>query len=328
MNPNYFIKENEEKIKHLFIKTVNESYGYFYLTAMHKLIQYTPADSIAVGVSYGNSLLTENHFKGGLVKFCKDYQDVYYDFLNLKRAVENSASKIKRCFCIWGYWSIAYDISSGKTKETETRRSIEYTLFKDPHHWKNPCDIWGYVRDTFENPGEFSLAVDFIESLMLEGLISNDVNNSQALTYYNKYHEQTVSGYKQTADYKTLPEDIRETIGRHRAEVHNKLIKYEKTVAENTQIINSMLEYLKKNDITPIVIFPPFSKAYLNNLNPQYKEIIYGIFENSPVSIEILDLNNIDIWTPEDFFDADHLNAVGADKASRIIASEFNLADF
>lgn len=328
MDPNYFIKKNKEKIKQLFIKTMNESYGYFYLAAMHKLIRQTPADSVAVGVSYGNSLLTEKHFKGGLVKFCKDYQDIYYDFLNLKRAVENSASKIKRCFCIWGYWSIAYDISSGKTKETEIRRSIEYTLFKDPHHWENPCDIWGYVRDAFKNPDEFSLAVDFIESFALKAFISNDANNPQMRSFYNEFHEQTISGYDQTADYKTIPEDIRETIGKRRAEVHNKLIKYEKTVAENTQIINSMLEYLEKNGITPIVIFPPFSKAYLNDLDPRYREIIYGILENSPVRIEILDLNNIDIWTPEDFFDADHLNSDGADKASRIIASELDLADF
>ena len=273
MDTNYFITKNEGKIKQLFIETMNESYGYFYLVAMHKLIRQNPFDSIAIGVSYGNNLLIEKHFKGGLVKFCKDYQDVYYDFLHLKRAVENSMSRIRRCFCIWGYWSIAYDISLGKTKETETRRSIEYTLFKDPHHWTYPHDIWGYVRNTFENPDEFKLAADFIENLALKGFISDDAKNPQLLTYYNKYHLQEMSGCKYTGSYRTIPEDTREMIGKHRAEVHNKLIRYEKTISENTQIISNMLEYMQRNDITPIVIFPPFSKAYLNNLDPQYKKI-------------------------------------------------------
>ncbi len=52
---------------------------------------------------------------------------------------------------------------------------------------------------------------------------------------------------------------------------------------------------------------------------------MYGIFEKSPVNVEFLDMNDINIiWQTGDFLDTDHLTERGACRTSQIIASEFN----
>lgn len=63
----------------------------------------------------------------------------------------------------------------------------------------------------------------------------------------------------------------------------------------------------------------PFTKWYNQYINPQYKEDIYQLLDNLDLPVEFLDMNELDYFTDSDFLDTDHLNDIGAEKASKVL---------
>ena len=48
-------------------------------------------------------------------------------------------------------------------------------------------------------------------------------------------------------------------------------------------------------------------------------EDIYQLPDNLDLPVEFLDMNELDCFTDSDFLDTDHLNDIGAEKASKVL---------
>ena len=127
-NWDYFIA-----LKNIALQYTWNNYDYCYLKAMHEKNKTIGTETIIVGSSYTmNGVINEN-ITGGCINFSIQSQDIYYDFQNIKKAVEEGKKKIKNCIINIGYYSLYYDISRGKTIWALIPR-VYYALFGDAHH--------------------------------------------------------------------------------------------------------------------------------------------------------------------------------------------------
>lgn len=116
-----------------------------------------------------------------------------------------------------------------------------------------------------------------------------------------------------------LSESEREGYARLRAADHNRLYTHKESRTENGRLIEDIAEYLSNRNIRTVFVVFPFTKWYNQLINPQYKEDIYQLLDKLDVPIEFLDMNELDCFTDNDFLDTDHLNDLGAEKASKVL---------
>lgn len=79
------------------------------------------------------------------------------------------------------------------------------------------------------------------------------------------------------------------------------------------------MKYLSERNIRTVFVVFPFTKWYNKYINPQYKEDIYQLLDNLELPVEFLDMNDLECFTDSDFLDTDHLNDIGAEKASKVL---------
>ena len=83
----------------------------------------------------------------------------------------------------------------------------------------------------------------------------------------------------------------------------------------------------KKNNINIVYITTPTDKSYYENLNKiQIEKTIKTITDlvKNNSNCYYLNLLNSEKFTKEDFYDADHLNEIGAKKLSLLLNAEIN----
>lgn len=151
LNRNYFVQEERKNVDFL-----NEHYEFCYLESMHYFNTRQKTDTIITGLSYGvNGVESDIIGEGSTLNLAMHSQDLYYDFLHMKRVVENSIS-ISNCIVTLGYYSLYYDLSLSSSK----RKCITtyQPLFSDTHHMKEndngfcieyPEEIRNFVHQFF-----------------------------------------------------------------------------------------------------------------------------------------------------------------------------------
>ena len=118
--------------------------------------------------------------------------------------------------------------------------------------------------------------------------------------------------------------------GKTAAKRHTKDInsdKYQEIFNDNILVLNSILEWCKKNNINVLLLTPPAFETYRKNLNQEQLEKtiitsrnICSKYENCNYYNLLFDTNFVKI----DFFDADHLSEMGAKKLSVLINGKIN----
>lgn len=99
-------------------------------------------------------------------------------------------------------------------------------------------------------------------------------------------------------------------------------VNYKPIFDDNKLIINNIVEWCKNRDIRLILLTPPAFETYCKNLNKEQLNITIetakriGIENNNCIYLNLLNDTRFDA---KDFYDADHLSEIGAEKLSKLI---------
>jgi hypothetical protein len=216
-------------------------------------------------------------------------QSLNYDWLILNKH-KNSIKKLKYLIIPIDFCSLYYNIEEGPEKWKVKNYSICYDISKD------------LIPQNFE---------------ILSGKVSNNIlrvynyflNNKTDLSC-NQFGFGISNTSKQNHD---LIETGKSAAIRHTVDIK----KYNFTYLNNVRIINHFTEFAKNRKIKLIFITSPGYFSYVQNLNKIQLKNTYSIIQNLSKmnkSIYYFDFLKDKSFIAKDYFDADHLNEIGAKK--------------
>ena len=291
------------------IDYLNSHYDYCYLDSMHYINENYDTQAIITGLSYGLVGVDAQKMRY-TINFCMHSQDLYYDYLHARRAVLTGRGKIRKCYISLGYYSLFYDMSLSINK---VRCSQIYgPLFEYYHHAEK--------IDREKSTEIESKKVEHYRRFAHEFFAGEPSYYGVAVTreaiseFYSIYEKE----------WWEVPGQDRDKMAAETAIKHNRHIKRKETFKENVGIMENYIRFLVQNDIMPIVIVTPFSMEYKSYILKEYKEILLHVLEMLPYRIEFMDMNDLDVFEPEDFLDMTHLNQKGAEKAADMLNKIFD----
>jgi len=296
-----FLRENllpEEK--RYLIDYLNSNYDYCYLSAMHNIQVIEKPEVIITGSSHGLDAINAYRLPSRAVNLSMHTQDLYYDYLNILKAVSQNEN-IRVCVVTVGYYSLHYDLS--RTSYNYRCYEVYKPLFNDIHNAKAD-----YVGKCFKNPSESEK--DFYTSYFAQ---------------YNHYYgpavlrDHTNGEIRKHGGWCNLSAIEREQYAQNRADKHNKHIKYIDTYKENSGTLLKIAELCHEKNIRLLVAVMPFTQEYMRHIYAGYKDILIEQLERIPYGVEFIDFNEADCFCTEDFVDSDHVSDSGAEKVTEIL---------
>jgi hypothetical protein len=112
---------------------------------------------------------------------------------------------------------------------------------------------------------------------------------------------------------------------RHSKDIND--IKYKNILRDNEQTLNSIIAWCKNRNIRIVLLTPPAFKSYRQNLNKTQLNVTIGIAKKTDLdnnNCVYLNLLNDTSFVAKDFYDADHLSEIGAEKLSKLINEKIN----
>ncbi len=317
-----------EGIRRICYEYLYQNYDYCYLSAMHDKNRLYGADTIIIGNSHAmNGILERELFNAGdVLSFCISSQDLFYNFLHLKKAVEDGARPIKRCLVNLGYYTLHWDLSKSET--IQGMISTTYmNLFDENsvHHFKSAqrADLFAEIdfdRNMYPESIAKPFAANWAEGVMLEQ--SSFYGDMMRREDNNMLGVQKVNWGALTLEQKVGYVNNRVING------HNRHIKYKETRAENGAILKEMVAFMAEHGIKPYFFITPYTKLYMDMIEPKYRPDIFEALDALDVPVEFLDMNfYADIFSDADFIDSDHLNMQGAHKATAVLNGYIQMAE-
>ncbi len=306
----YFIELKKIALYYLYC-----NYDYCFLDAMHERNKTIGTNTIIVGSSHAMNGVIESEFDSLPINFSISSQDIFYDYLNVRRALDNAREKIDTCIINLGYYMMYQDVSlSDKVGEYLIPR-VYKPLFNNVHNYIKPTDydMFGSVKYDSELFSEELVKIfsrEWVQKLMVEvgsfyGFFRTREDNSRL----------KLSGI----DWKNLSYEEKERIAIERTNDHNRIKKHINSWKENESILKEMTEMLHEKKVRIIFAIFPFTKWYNKYINPDFGSEIFECLDNLDVEVEYINMNDYDIWNDDDFVDTDHLNDIGAKKASSVL---------
>ncbi len=311
----YYSQEYFDELKNIVIRFAFQNYDLYYLKTMHQLNREEGAAVIATGSSYGQIGLEMGRFhaSGGMINFSMSGQDLFFDYMQIKKAVREGKRKIETCLLCLGYYALYQDLSLS----TNVGRSIPnvlYPVLGELHHWPSskplvPLFDWEFDRSLFPEEAVLPLCEQWITGFFRqERSYFGSIRKRERINRYVINHDRPWS---------EASAEEQEQEGMRRAAEHNRQMKYTASREENIAILKEMMAFLEENEIRPIVVFMPFTKVYLKYLDPCMKEELMETLIKSSSSVEIMDFNEMGIVFPGEMFqDTDHLTLAGAEIVS------------
>lgn len=311
----YYSSDYFIKLKDLALQYARSNYDYCYLRAMHERNRCVGTPTIIAGSSHAMNGIVNEKIDGGCINFSVSSQDIYYDFLHIKKALREGKTKIKNCIINIGYYMLYQDLSSSKVMSYLIPRVYE-PLFGDAHHYKS------------ERPYDMLQKLTFEREIYSEELIYRLGNEwaagffSDEPSYYGSMltrENNNILGIKKVI-WNQLTDEEKKDIAIKRTNDHNRLKKHIQSRTENAEIIYEMAEYLYQKGVIPIFVIFPFTAWYNSYIDKEYKQDIVRVLESLPFPVEFLDMNDYEgIFDDSDFLDTDHLNMQGALKATEFL---------
>lgn len=291
----------------------DKKYGFYLLqSGLNRCLKEKDINSIIVGNSYSLMSISEYDLNNKAVKLAFNSQDLYYSIELAKKAVQLNEN-IKECILGISYYVLRHDLSRGRNDYSKSLISnVYYPLLKDAHNSKEDC----------------VLEPDSICTCDIDILISSifDLKKIECFIFEKLYNLENKT-FRQVVDdmqkWEKLSKEDKENVALNRANVHNKMFKYNNTKLEYSILLKDFISYLKDKNIKLTVIVFPTTKQYDDNIITEFKDELESVLnylrENKA---SILDLREYsEEFDDSDFVDSDHLNSNGKIKATKIINS-------
>lgn len=235
-------------------------------------------------------------------------QSIRYDNFIFNKYIDQMQS-LKHIVLGVDYWSPFGHME----QSTEWWRVKYYTIhYGSPYHenkGKYKYEIY------FHNPRTLKIANQGLARLLGVGNVSHITINE--LGYGTNY----------TTNNKSVDWDN----GATEAERHNALISGSKDDMEayrvNTEHISDICRKSEERGIKVTLLAPPIYKSYTSVLDKEhiasrneFCQSIADMFDNTV----FLDLSDSNLFSAEDFYDANHLNEIGAEKLTKMIDNNLN----
>ena len=324
----YYDSDYFNKWSDLAIQYLSNNYDLCYLKAMHGKNSTEGADTIIVGSSHSMNGINEQGLKaaGKAIQFSISSQDLYFDFLHIKKAFSEGKCIPKRCLINIGYYTMYQDVSKA-----------EFMKQFIPHVYMNLFGDEGkhnYLDAISVNPIS---KIEYDEAMFPLHMVKQWCefwSNSVILengTYYNSILKRQTNDLPcvSKVNLNQLSSEEKMDIAKDRTENgHNKHVKYENTHRENISIVKDMVEFLNDHGVTPLFFITPYTRYYNEYIFKGYKEDIFRILDSLEFPVELFDMNDYqDNFSDEDFLDSDHLNDIGAQKATEMLNSYLELLE-
>lgn len=104
-------------------------------------------------------------------------------------------------------------------------------------------------------------------------------------------------------------------------------IKVKNILSDNKLTLSSIIAWCKKRSVRLVLFTPPAYKSYRQNLNKMQLNLTIEIAERIDLNNDnciYLNLLNDSNFVYKDFYDADHLSELGAEKLSKLIDKKIN----
>ncbi len=301
---------------HAFIMS---NYMFCYLSAMQEKNRIYGCSTVIVGSSYTMFGIEQRELIGGNaenINFSMSSQDIYYDYMNLCKAVNDGARHIDKAIIALGYYALYQDESKQIHQNWVIPAIYSRYLGNDKiHNYAGPMDYdplraIGYDHNTYTASEVYNVLKQKSDSFFMK----HSTVYGPLLARQND-NEFGLNGII----WSTLPDEAKDKAGHRMAGLHNKLHKYTSTMEENVGLLFEMTDFLHQNGIRPIYIVMPFSESYKRHLMPEYKAELELVMRQLPGEIYYFDMNETELFDDDDFIDTDHLNIDGAHKATNLL---------
>lgn len=309
-------KEINEELSRLASQFFARNYDYLWLKTMLEKGRTTtvPGSTLITGSSHALNGICEAAWKNA-VNCSMHSQDIYYDFQCARYVLSSLKSDhiFDRCMIVLGYYIAYQDLSLSKATRESVVANIYYPLFRDAHNWSEPIlnDPWTPFGDV---PKQIREICERAISEKVLGFGTYYIDDRPRGTYFD------LKG----RSWSQVPEKERMSMGAYRAGEHNRLFQHRGSLEENKTILREFVRFLYSCDVMPIVVIPPFTDGYNQNVLKEMKEGVLELLDSVPEDVHYVDFNEASgIFEPEDFMDTDHLSAIGAEKMSAILVDMF-----
>lgn len=186
-------------------------------------------------------------------------------------------------------------------------------LKNENEHWrlKSYFDSYGFKED-----------VNFIESFAISKGLKMSVKRSFKYLFLQK-SERTCSDLGWGTTFNSTNSQDLEMSGKSAAIRHTKknLLSAKNAVIldDNVRILKEIITWCKNKEINVILFTPPAYKTYRDQLNPEQLKRTISIgteFSKKYNNCQYINLLSDETFVKEDFYDADHLSEIGAEKLS------------
>lgn len=301
---------------------LSRNYDYLWLRTMldQAAAAQTDGSTLITGSSHALSAIQESCWNNAF-NCSMHSQDIYYDFLCAKRVLEAAKpGRFSRCFIMMGYYIAYQDLSLSKVSREMMITSVYYPIFGDGHHWKAPKkDLWDWLE--LDLPDKSPAAREAIQAACEQAAVNKLLEHG---SYYSPLRPRASCFDLKGRTWAQVPLEERLTMGKTRAEEHNRIFAHKQSFEENKGILKEFVRFLCRRGVQPIVVITPFSAEYNRFVLPGLRQGVEELVNAVPEDVYYVDFNQIDgLFCPADFMDTDHLSAAGAEKVSGMLAAEF-----
>lgn len=309
-------------LTHLIGQYVSCNYDYLWLKSrMEKCQSAPPGSTLITGSSHALNAVWEGAWRHA-VNCSMHSQDLYYDFLCARQAICSAKDSVfKRCFIVMGYYIAFQDLSRSANMRERVIANVYYPLFHDAHNWKEPAagDPWSFLDE--QSPALPRLS----DSLRRVCEQAAGQMLLECGSYYSDARPRTPLFDLDGLTWAQLTDEKRQSLGRARAESHNRSFAHKESFEENKTILREFIRFLCSRHIEPIVVITPFTDEYNRFVLREMKEAVLELLNGVPEPIHYLDFNQYPSFGPSDFMDTDHMSETGARRVSALLADLFGV---
>ncbi|MCR4946002.1 MAG: glycosyltransferase family 8 protein [Lachnospiraceae bacterium] len=285
---------------------LSANYTYVYLDGMLKASVLPEADTLILGSSYGLTDIDMSVLPTA-VNLSVTSADLSAQLGILREAVEHRRAHFDRLVLLLGEYALYDDMSKSRMGQ-EIQRSVYGAVYGEWDPWSNVAVNTGLcIADRMK-----------AEAAAKELIYSKGNFFNELYTREDNCEEK----YRGLV-WAEATGDERARFAGIRTADHNRLYKPDSpTPAKNRDCLDGIFSLAETYEMEVFVIFPPFSPEYEERIEPAMKAEMNAFLNETPHMVNLLDFRELvedGTFTPEVFFDMDHLSAAGAVKFSGIL---------